>query len=80
MSTITMPRQAATEERVRASSPGFFARLWAAMLAAKERKAKAYVRSYLAELPTERLKEMGYGPHEIAQFRSENEPVTGLWS
>lgn len=80
MSTLTMPRPAAAKERVRASSPGFFARLWAAIIAAQQHKAQAYVRSYLAELPATRLAEMGYGPHEIAQIKAEDLPPTGRWN
>lgn len=79
MSTTTMSRHATASARPAAAEPGFFSRLWTAVIASQERKARTYVRSYLAELPSERLKDMGYAPHEINEIKSEDYPPSSRW-
>lgn len=82
MSTTTMSPRATVSARPESSESGeagFFAKLWHAIVAVQERRARTYLRSYLAELPSERLKEMGYGPHEIQEIKSEDYPLSSRW-
>lgn len=61
------------------SRPGLFARMIAAMTAAREAQARRFVASHLAAMSDDRLADIGFTADEVKRVRAEGRIPASYW-
>lgn len=82
MALTTSPMELAAESKADVAAvkgPGFFARIFERITAARMRQAKAEVQAYLSHLSDERLKDLGFTADETKALRAKGSIPPNYW-